>query len=684
MDNNSNVDSYGRDDPLSVFLESALSSSSDSSSFGLKPRDLHALDDDNLVEYSLLIMSILGKLGSAVETSTSSSSSIGSSRAATENLTALLDTFCNRMSSSRPLKLRAAILAHVADLGISEQWDANIVFDPDCYENDLASSSAASIEELGGSLAASTNSDSLDTSDRLSPQVLLEDDTLLNEYVFDRFFHPKNGIDLKTERRHLVKSYPNAFSEHHALLFLMQDLNIDQNLASQIGQHMVDRGLIQKASGGTLPPGSFTSSKAFGLGKSVYVRSGNATARGHHRRSVKALSVPITSKEAQDVASGIISRIDVSFGLDVVDLQSINFWRNSLWDKSPLVEGSDFGTVAVVHPMVTSSSSVDHPTTSCGGYIVHNVAVKKVFSSMAKPAFLSLTAYDPGASISISSSSPGVAAVEIQPRVIAKKGDNLLNDMSVELMFRIFTHVWRQDDTRFGGASRAPFSYSYDVLPCGRRVGLLEVLTGLESLNDFDWTSWVAKYSKDDKVLDSICRSAAGCSIATFVLGCGDRHWDNIQIKDDKIMLHIDFGMILGENPAFKTPRFSISAGQEAAFREVGIWDRFVELCGQAFLSLRARAPALMNIIALVLQHAGRPQKKILKYLASFESFNIGEKNEDTAKQIVCKQVMESSGHWETIMRKFTHDRIDPIFLKAVEKTPESLVAAVEKMYNKT
>ena len=40
-------------------------------------------------------------------------------------------------------------------------------------------------------------------------------------------------------------------------------------------------------------------------------------------------------------------------------------------------------------------------------------------------------------------------------------------------------------------------------------------------------------------------------------------------------MLHIDFGMILGENPAFKTPRFSLSAGQEAAFRKVGIWAFF-------------------------------------------------------------------------------------------------------------
>ena len=164
-----------------------------------------------------------------------------------------------------------------------------------------------------------------------------------------------------------------------------------------------------------------------------------------------------------------------------------------------------------------------------------------------------------------------------------------------------------------------------------------------------------------------------------------DRHFDNIQIaKDGEVLMHIDFGMILGENPAFKTPRFSISGAQEKAFKEVKIWEPFVEVCGQAYLSLRSRSAELMRLVALVLHHAGRPRAKILKYLASKSSLNIDEDNEEKAAKFVCDQVRSSSTNWELILRKFTHDRVDPLFFKAVEAAPAGLVAAVEKLYDKS
>jgi len=660
----------------------------------LSPSKLMALDDGIVLKYSLLIASLIGHLGSLVGPSVNISSSPDGtpsirrdSAIANPHFLGLLRAFSIKCMSSRPLKLRFALLLDVAKLDVLEKFFNPIVhYDNNCYD----ATPDVDVPTDDMHFASDYKQDAPDNVEptekykqmsiaSVRAEDLLQSDKLLREYAHRRFFHPRSGIALKAKRRGL-NSYSNAFSEYNAVLYLMQDLKVSEKaIASAVGTRMAEAGIIKRVSKSF---GSSTKS-AFGFGREVYVRSATAPPTV----SFRALDIKdgdgATDEEKQSGPA-----IDIMFGMDVVDMQSLAFWKTNLFAKT-LEEGSNFGTFAVVHPMAIADTEaeIENPSNkelassrSHGGCVIHRVDVKKVFSSMAKPGIISLLSYPTGA---VLLPEDQAEVVEVAPRMIAKAGDNLMQDLSVSIAFRIMNNVWQSDGDRFGGSDQAPFSFAYDVLPTGPRAGLLEVVSGLSPLNDYDWAAWTSKYADNKDALDSMVRSAAGCSVAQYILGCGDRHFDNIQIKDGEVLLHIDFGMILGENPAFKTPRFSISGAQEKAFKETNIWEPFVELCGQAFLSLRSRSAELMRLVALVLHHAGRPRTKILKYLASKQSLNIDEVDEEKAAKFVCDQVRSSSTNWELILRKFTHDRVDPLFFKAVEAAPAGLVAAVEKLYDK-
>ena len=101
--------------------------------------------------------------------------------------------------------------------------------------------------------------------------------------------------------------------------------------------------------------------------------------------------------------------------------------------------------------------------------------------------------------------------------------------------------------------------------------------------------------------------SCAGYCVATFVLGIGDRHNDNIMMKRTGELFHIDFGHFLGNfkwkygikrerAPFVFTPAFAAILGGEGT----EMYRRFEDVCVEAFLILRKNSSLLVTLFSLM------------------------------------------------------------------------------------
>ncbi|CAK6440574.1 unnamed protein product [Pipistrellus nathusii] len=262
--------------------------------------------------------------------------------------------------------------------------------------------------------------------------------------------------------------------------------------------------------------------------------------------------------------------------------------------------------------------------------------------------------------------------------IIFKNGDDLRQDMLTLQMIQLMDVLWKQEglDLRMT---------PYGCLSTGDRTGLIEVVLRSDTIANIQLNksnmAATAAFNKDallnwlksknpgealDRAIEEFTLSCAGYCVATYVLGIGDRHSDNIMIRENGQLFHIDFGHFLGN---FKT-KFGINRErvpfiltydfvhviQQGKTSNSEKFERFRGYCERAYTILRRHGLLFLHLFALM-RAAGLPElscSKDIQYLK--DSLALGKTEEEALKHFRVKFNEALRESWKTKVNWLAHN----------------------------
>nr|XP_020637887.1 phosphatidylinositol 4,5-bisphosphate 3-kinase catalytic subunit delta isoform isoform X3 [Pogona vitticeps] len=262
--------------------------------------------------------------------------------------------------------------------------------------------------------------------------------------------------------------------------------------------------------------------------------------------------------------------------------------------------------------------------------------------------------------------------------VIFKNGDDLRQDMLTLQMIQLMDILWKKEglDLRMT---------PYGCLSTGDKTGLIEVVMNSDTIANIQLNksnmAATAAFNKDallnwlksknpgealDRAIEEFTLSCAGYCVATYVLGIGDRHSDNIMIRENGQLFHIDFGHFLGN---FKT-KFGINRErvpfiltydfvhviQQGKTNNSEKFERFRGYCETAYMILRCHGLLFLHLFALM-KAAGLPElscSKDIQYLK--DSLALGKTDEEARKQFQLKFNEALRESWKTKVNWLAHN----------------------------
>ncbi|KAF3944819.1 hypothetical protein CMV_028748 [Castanea mollissima] len=215
-------------------------------------------------------------------------------------------------------------------------------------------------------------------------------------------------------------------------------------------------------------------------------------------------------------------------------------------------------------------------------------------------------------------------------KIIFKKGDDIRQDQLVIQMVSLMDRLLKLENLDL-------HLTPYKVLATGQDEGMLEFIPSrslAQILSEHrSIISYLQKYHPDEHgpfgitatCLETFIKSCAGYSVITYILGIGDRHLDNLLLRDDGRLFHVDFGFILGRDPKPFPPPMKLCKEMVEAMggAESQYYTRFKSYCCEAYNILRKSSNLILNLFHLMAGSnipdiASDPEKGILKLQEKF------------------------------------------------------------------
>ena len=257
--------------------------------------------------------------------------------------------------------------------------------------------------------------------------------------------------------------------------------------------------------------------------------------------------------------------------------------------------------------------------------------------------------------------------------VIYKVGDDLRQDALTLQMIRIMDNLWQADGL---DCLMSP----YGCVATGDEIGMLEVVMNAETTSSIQKAAGGAKaaFAEDpianwlreqnptdkgyEKAVENFTYSCAGYCVATYVLGIGDRHNDNIMVTKSGNLFHIDFGHFLGNfkkkfgirrerAPFVLTPDFAFVMGG----RDSEQFKKFVAISCQAFNILRRHSDLFLNLFAMMLS-TGIPELRSPKDIEWMQRAFCGGCSDEEAAEEFTKLIYESLDTKATQINNYIHN----------------------------
>uniref|UniRef100_A0A0B6ZC56 phosphatidylinositol 3-kinase n=1 Tax=Arion vulgaris TaxID=1028688 RepID=A0A0B6ZC56_9EUPU len=258
-------------------------------------------------------------------------------------------------------------------------------------------------------------------------------------------------------------------------------------------------------------------------------------------------------------------------------------------------------------------------------------------------------------------------------QIIYKNGDDLRQDMLTLQILQVMDNIWQAEGLDFR-------MNPYMCMATDLEQGMIEVVSPADTMANiqkwykktafdkkalFEWLKQKHKTEESlDAAVEEFIMSCAGYCVATYVLGIGDRHNDNIMMKTSGQMFHIDFGHFLGNfKSKFHVKRERVPFVLTTHFVHVitkgsskpDNFTRFQENCEKAFLILRKKFPLLMSLFMMMLS-GGIPQlssPKDVNYLRETLVPHLSEA--DAVNHFKTKFRDAMLGSWKTSLNFWFH-----------------------------